>query len=63
MHYETLLKESPVNYETYYAIMGVKGVKLFDEYGNKNTLDSTQQATLKETMEHYATSFPKVNAH
>jgi hypothetical protein len=43
--------------------MAVKGVKLFDQYGNKNVLDASQQAILKETMEHYATMFPKVNAH
>jgi len=36
---------------------------LFDEFGNKNTLNSAEKATLKDNMDRYSKFFPKVNAH
>ena len=52
-----------MNYETYYSIMEIMGVKLFDEFGNQNNLDDSQQKILKKAMEDYAERFPKSNAH
>lgn len=32
-HYENLLQQNSCNYETYYKILNVKGVVLFDQFG------------------------------
>jgi tetratricopeptide (TPR) repeat protein len=60
---ESLLEINSVNFSTYYKIFEAKGIKLFNEHGNKNTLSSEEKATVKETMEYYAKGFPRVTAH
>ncbi len=62
-HYESLLERNSMNCETYYSILKVHGVALFDQHGEKATLDAAQQAKLLETTDRYAELFPRVNAH
>jgi len=44
---ELLLEINSVNFHTYYKILEAKGVKLFDEHGNKNVLSAEDRATTK----------------
>jgi len=44
---ESLLEINSVNFSTYYKILEAKGVKLFDEHGNKNFLNTEEKTTTK----------------
>jgi hypothetical protein len=43
-----------VNFDTYYKILGVRGVKLFDREGNKLKLSEDDRKIVKQTLEYYA---------
>ena len=60
---ESLLEINSVNFSTYYKIFEAKGIKLFNEHGNKNVLTTEEKATVKQTLEYYAKGFPRVTAH
>ena len=60
---ESLLEINSVNFSTYYKILEAKGIKLFNEHGNKNVLTTEEKATVKQTLEYYAKGFPRVTAH
>lgn len=63
-HYERLLERNSANYETYYAILALKGVHLTDKVtGCKLPLDAAARLVISETMAFYAKAFPRVNAH
>lgn len=58
-----LLERNSCNYETYYKILDVRGVKLFNENGEKQILDSAQEEKMRQIMDVYVKGFGKVNAH
>ena len=60
---EMLLERNSCNYETYYKILDVRGVKLFNENGEKQILDSAQEEKMRQIMDVYVKGFGKVNAH
>ena len=62
-HYENLLEFNSCNYETYYAILQTKGLKLFDDFGKQCSLNDEDKQTIKDSMNKYKRAFPKVNAH
>lgn len=62
-HYDKLLERNPSNYETYFKILKAKGVQLFDSRGNVQKLSSSDQEIVKQTVEKYQKSFPRVDAH
>ena len=61
-NYESLLELNSANFSTYYKILEAKGVKVFDENGNKSILTAEQKTVIKDTLEFYKKAFPKVDA-
>lgn len=62
-HYETLLQLNSVNYETYYKLIEVKGVQLFDKFGRTQRLSIADENKVFEVLQYYRMGFPKIDAH
>ena len=62
-HYENLLQFNSANYETYYKLISLKGVQLFDDFGKAVRLSSDDETKVFEVLQYYRKGFPKVDAH
>jgi len=62
-HFENLLQLNSVNFETYYKLIQLKGVQLFDSFERPRLLSSDEEEKVFEVLQYYKKGFPKVNAH
>jgi tetratricopeptide (TPR) repeat protein len=52
-HLDELLQMNSQNYDTYYQVLRVKGIKLFNEHGKPLALQADDKAKVKESFEYY----------
>jgi hypothetical protein len=52
-----------VNFETYYKLIQLKGVQLFDSLDRPRLLSGDEEGKVNEVLQVYKKGFPKVNAH
>lgn len=58
-----MLQLNSVNFETYYKLIQLKGVQLFDSFEKPRLLSSDEEEKVFEVLQYYKKGFPKVNAH
>ena len=58
-----MLQLNSVNFETYYKLIQLKGVQLFDSFERARLLNSDEEDKVFEVLQYYKKGFPKVNAH